>query len=183
MAMFNARGHENILATHRTTLEFTRDSHLTKRGDCIVAVAADFSLEQIKKLHGRVKITIRCSGREESLTAEANPGFSNSQEMVIRKSGFASARTFAINADKSAKDLGIKLVAADSSTEYHFFGKVSQEKINEIVEKLRLLNTTVEYVGDKEPKTLLIPGKVGPTKIIPLRKMSDENLLALANLN
>ncbi len=106
MAMFNARGHENILATHAKTLEFPRDSHLTKRGDCIVAVAADYPMEEVKKLQGRVKITIRCSGREESLTAEANPGFSDSHEMVIRKSSFASSRTFAINADKAAADLG-----------------------------------------------------------------------------
>lgn len=81
---------------------------------------------------------------------------------------------------KSAKDLGIKLIAADSSTEYHFFGKISKEKIDEIVQKLRLLNTTVEYVVDKEPKTLLIAGKVGPTNTILLRKMGDDELLALS---
>jgi hypothetical protein len=34
-----AQGHENILATHKTTLEFTKDKRLSKKGDCIVAVA------------------------------------------------------------------------------------------------------------------------------------------------
>lgn len=81
---------------------------------------------------------------------------------------------------KSAKDLGIKLVAADSSTEYHFFGKISKEEINRIVEKLRLLNTTVEYVVTQEPKTLLIAGHVGLTNTILLRKMNDEDLLVLS---
>ncbi|HIG98004.1 TPA: DUF371 domain-containing protein, partial [Candidatus Woesearchaeota archaeon] len=42
--IFTAHGHPNILATHRTTLEITKDSELTTRGNCVVAVAADFSL-------------------------------------------------------------------------------------------------------------------------------------------
>jgi phosphoribosylformylglycinamidine synthase len=81
---------------------------------------------------------------------------------------------------KSAKDLGVKLTAADSSVEYHFFGKAAKSDIDEIVKKLSLLNTTVEYVVIKEPKTLLIAGKVGPTNTILLRKMNDEQLLYLS---
>jgi len=81
---------------------------------------------------------------------------------------------------KAAKDLGIKLLTADSSTEYHFFGKVSKETVDEIARKLNLLNTTVEYIVTKEPKTLLIAGKVGPTNIIALRKMGNEKLLSLS---
>ena len=42
-----AQGHENILGTHKTTLEFTKDKHLTKKGDCIVAVAADKALADL----------------------------------------------------------------------------------------------------------------------------------------
>jgi hypothetical protein len=102
---FTASGHENVLATHSNTLEFTKDTHLTKKGDCIVAVAADYALEEAKKLRDRVKITLRCSGREESLTATINPEFSDGHEMVIRKSSFACRRTFAINAEKAAADL------------------------------------------------------------------------------
>ncbi|KUO85763.1 MAG: hypothetical protein AT709_05205 [Caldivirga sp. MG_3] len=36
-----ARGHVNVMATHRNTLEITRDDYVTKRGDCIVACCAD----------------------------------------------------------------------------------------------------------------------------------------------
>jgi len=114
---FTASGHGNVLATHRNTLEFTRDAELTKRGDCIVAVAADYSLEEAKKLRERVKITIRCSGRAESLTATINPGFSDGHEMVIRKSSFASSRTFATGADKAAADLSRSFVALLKSPE------------------------------------------------------------------
>jgi len=46
---FTARGHEHILATHRSTLAFTREDWLTMRGDCIVAVSADFEEKSLRK--------------------------------------------------------------------------------------------------------------------------------------
>ena len=36
-----AYGHEKILATNKTTFEITKDAHLTKQGDCIIAVRAN----------------------------------------------------------------------------------------------------------------------------------------------
>lgn len=80
---------------------------------------------------------------------------------------------------KVAKDLNIKLKAADTSFEYAFFGKVSDEKFNEIVKRL-LVNNTVEHVVKKPPKTLIILGKAQKTKIIPIRKAKDEILLELS---
>ena len=44
------------------------------------------------------------------ITAEINPDFNSDKEMVIRKSDFVSARTFAIKADKAAFELGKGLV-------------------------------------------------------------------------
>lgn len=38
-----AHGHRNIFATNKKTFEMTKEPHLTERGDCIVAVAADKS--------------------------------------------------------------------------------------------------------------------------------------------
>jgi hypothetical protein len=35
-----ARGHKKIRGTHRTTFEFTKEAHLTERGDCIIGVRA-----------------------------------------------------------------------------------------------------------------------------------------------
>lgn len=81
---------------------------------------------------------------------------------------------------KSASDLGIKPIAADSSHEYAFFGKLSQTEISNIVEKLRLYNPTVEYIVEKEPETLLIAGSTGKTQVISLRAMSDAELMALS---
>jgi hypothetical protein len=63
-------GHKNIQATHKTTLEFTKDKHLSKKGDCIIAVAADKALtdlsgefkEKLRKPHAKLIILIEAGG-------------------------------------------------------------------------------------------------------------------------
>ena len=47
---FPCYGHENILSTHKTTIEFTKDSELTLDGDCILGIKADFN--SIRALRG-----------------------------------------------------------------------------------------------------------------------------------
>lgn len=82
---------------------------------------------------------------------------------------------------KSASDLGISgLIAADSSWEYGFYGKgITRADIERIVNSL-LVNATVEYVVKERPKTLVIHGTPGPTEIIPIRQMSDHELIELS---
>ena len=46
---FHAYGHPNILGTHKTTLEFTKDEDLTSNGNCIIGVKADFELSRLKE--------------------------------------------------------------------------------------------------------------------------------------
>ena len=101
---FTASGHPNIRATHKTTLEFTHDANLTKQGDCIIAVNADFNLSRLKKFlnKDKIKITISTNHIKETITAQPNPSFSDDKEMVIRLTDFHSPRTFAIKADKAA---------------------------------------------------------------------------------
>ena len=112
---FKASGHPNILATHKTTLEITTDSGLTPKGDCIVAVNADFSLQRIKELmsscgsNGKIKLTLKCGNSEEEITAVANKEFSSSTEIVLRKGDFVSGRTLGIRADKAAADISRQL--------------------------------------------------------------------------
>ena len=36
-------GHENIRSNHKNTIEITKESHLTTRGDCIIGVSANSS--------------------------------------------------------------------------------------------------------------------------------------------
>lgn len=107
---FTAYGHPNITSTHRNTFEFTKDEDVTKTGDCIVGVKADFSLKELKELlnYQRIKISIIVDNEVEEIVATPNKTFDSNQEMVIRKTDFASDRTFAIKADKASVDLKIR---------------------------------------------------------------------------
>ncbi len=111
---FRICGHRNILSTHRRTVEFTKDSELTKEGDCILGVRADFELEQLQRFLNcsRVSITISTGNASDTITAIPNRKFSSGHELVIRMGEFNSERTFAVRADKAASSLNRALVAA-----------------------------------------------------------------------
>ena len=108
-------GHENILATHKTTLEFTKDTYLSKKGDCIVTVATDKALtdlsaefkENLRKPHAKLTLTIEAGGIIEQVNAHGSPQLilSHPTDVVIRKSDYVCSRTLAVHADKAARDL------------------------------------------------------------------------------
>ena len=120
MEIIHAWGHENILATNKTTFEITKDRHLTKRGDCIVAVnsdkaAVDLSQEfkrTIRNANARLTIAIRANRATEIVHASGNAllPFTHATDLVVRKSDFISDRTLAIKADKAAKDFPLSFV-------------------------------------------------------------------------
>ena len=72
-----AFGHENIQAVHPSTLMFTKERHLSKTGDCIVAVAADKSAadlsqtfkEALRKPNAKLTIIIEVDGLTEQINA------------------------------------------------------------------------------------------------------------------
>lgn len=105
---FKASGHANIIAAHPTTLEVTKDSYLSPRGDCIVGVSADFdpaALQEFLSGSRSLCFTLRCQGFEESIRATANPSFKADKEIVIRRGPFISDRTIATGADRACFDL------------------------------------------------------------------------------
>ena len=107
-------------ATHKTTLEFTKDTHLTKKGDCIVTVAADKALadlnadfkEKLRKTDAKLTITIEADGISERVNAEGSPQLilTHPTDIVVRKSDYVCSRTLAVHADKAACDLSRDLV-------------------------------------------------------------------------
>jgi hypothetical protein len=113
-------GHKNIQATHKTTLEFTKDKHLSRKGDCIVTVAADKALadlsaefkEKLRKPHAKLTIIIEAGGIIEQVNAHGSPQLilAHPTDMVIRKSDYVCNRTLAVHADKAAQDLSKALV-------------------------------------------------------------------------
>ena len=114
MYRFEATGHKNILANHKTTLEFIRGSALTRNGDCIIGVNADFISEKLGhfKPGEGLLISLKVNNITEQITANYNPEFSSTEEMVIRKGSFSSARTFAVNASKAAVGISRKMAEA-----------------------------------------------------------------------
>lgn len=118
--IITAYGHENIQATHKTTLEITKDKHLTRNGDCIIAVAANKSLadlspkfkEKLRRNNAILTIRIEVEGVIEEIKASGSSHLilTHPTEIVVRKSDYISNRTLAIRADKTSYDLSKRLV-------------------------------------------------------------------------
>lgn len=70
---------------------------------------------------------------------------------------------------KAAKDLGINLLAADSSTEY------LNKKLSEIE-----FNKITEYIVENEPSTLLIKSTPGAVNTVKIRNISDDSLMEIS---
>lgn len=113
------RGHENVLATHKTTIEVTKESELTLAGDCIVGVGADKGMAELgEEFKGALKrdcdleIAFECGGIKDTVHARGSPELvlDHPTDLVIRKSSFICGRTLAIGADKAAADLDRTLV-------------------------------------------------------------------------
>jgi len=115
-----ARGHENVTATHRTTFEITKETHLSRDGDCIIAVGAnkaldDLSLEfkeNLRKDCAKITVLIEANGVTEIVTAIGNSRLAlmHPTDIIVRKSGYVCNRTLAIHADKAANELSRELV-------------------------------------------------------------------------
>ena len=108
-------GHPMVTSRHPTTIEVTKDEHLTINGDCIIGVRADKGLSE---LSSGLRELIMADGTRLLITIEVPPEkfvvkavgsreltLESSAEMVIRKSAFISPRTLALNADAAAKDI------------------------------------------------------------------------------
>jgi len=117
--VFLARGHANITATNRRTLEITKDLYVTRRGDCIVACCAEKAAGELRRevlqalaSRGVVVVVIDAGDVQEVVTGET-PGVAPTSRwrMVVRKSRHVDDSTVAVSADKAAADLNKALVA------------------------------------------------------------------------
>ncbi len=109
-----ALGHQNIIGTHKTTFEITKEKNLTKRGNCIIGILANkgiVDLSQRFKDIAKTDIKIKCvlivkDIKEEILGyGHRSLTFSHPTDIVIRKSNYKCSRTLMIGANKSASDL------------------------------------------------------------------------------
>ena len=115
----SAYGHENILCTHKTTIELTKENSITKRGNCILGIKATKScidLNPILKKYIKKEKKIKVSIKVENLT-DSFYGFGNkyltlldNKDLVFRKSDYICDRTVLINCSKSSNNLSRKLI-------------------------------------------------------------------------
>jgi len=118
--VFHARGHPEVLSTHRTTLEITKESSLTKEGNCIVAVGASAGLvdlpkelkDAISSSKSRVSLILDVNGHSFTVEGrgDGNLSLSNPDAIVVRRSTFISDRTLMVKADKAAFDVPRRIV-------------------------------------------------------------------------
>jgi len=110
-----ARGHPNVKAIHQSTLEVTKETFLTPRGDCIIGVSADKAAADLndrlksilKNDESLVLVVIRVENLFTSVVARGSRDLLLTSEtsMVIRRSTYVDDRTIAIRSDKAAIDL------------------------------------------------------------------------------
>ncbi|WP_258083852.1 DUF371 domain-containing protein [Thermococcus thermotolerans] len=117
--VIRCRGHENVRATHKSTLEFTKEDYLTPRGDCILCIEADKGLNDLSdefkaalKAGRKLLIRIKVGDLVDEVLAEGSPELilDHPHSMVVRKSEYIDARTLAIRANKAAKDIDRRIV-------------------------------------------------------------------------
>lgn len=113
-----AQGHQNIRATHRSTLEFTSDSYLTTRGDCILGILIDRDMRDFSPSFketlrsGWVVVFITVNGLTDYIIAEGSPNLTmdGKGKIIIRKSEYTDPFTLAVRSNKAAKDIDRGLI-------------------------------------------------------------------------
>lgn len=119
MEVVLAYGHGNIQAMHRSTLEITKKTRLSRRGDCIIAVSADKALadlslafkDSLRSRNAKMTVLIETGEAVEVVKAMGSPRLvlTHRTDMVVRRSDYICDRTLAIKADKAAYDLSREL--------------------------------------------------------------------------
>lgn len=108
-------GHENIRSKHKKTIEITKDSNLTTKGDCIVGVRATASCydipknikQKLKNTNSNVRFTLRVNDQEFIVEGKGHKDLTltHQEDIVLRKSDFVCPRTMAIKCDKASDEL------------------------------------------------------------------------------
>ena len=115
-----AKGHPNIKATHKTTLEITKENYVTPRGDCIIAVNATKAVKELDpKLKSIIRrddaiiiIVLKTNNMKDIVLAMGSQNLilSSENKIIIRKSTYIEPATLGIRSNKAARDIDRKLV-------------------------------------------------------------------------
>lgn len=118
--LIKAEGHANVRATHKTTIEVTKDEYLTPRGDCIVGIRADKALSELDpglrsiiSKDGSIVIVIFSVGDYFDYVVGMGSSrltLSSDEKLIIRRSEYVDDATLMIRASKAAAGLSRELV-------------------------------------------------------------------------
>ena len=134
VSRFSIKGHKNVLSHHKSTLEFTKDEHLTKKGDCILGVEASFNPDDFEKIgYGKTRIDIGYGKIRDSFSGYTNENFSKDDCMVIRRSSFLDQRTLMVKSNKISKDIDRRIITGLKNPKNSAEVIISNIKIKNIV--------------------------------------------------
>jgi hypothetical protein len=118
--VIHCHGHKNVRALHKSTFEITKESDLSSRGDCIIAVAANLGAADLSPAFrnalsrdGTILITtLSCGDITATIRSEGCSGITLMHEtcLVWRRSTFLCPRTIAICSDHAACQLPRELI-------------------------------------------------------------------------
>lgn len=135
---YRAQGHPNVTSKHKTTLMTTTEPHLTKRGDCIIAVNAETGLAQLpaevkedaKDPDTVITFTLQTRNHVFTATGRGHPELTyiDPMDMVARKSSYTCGRTLMVASDKAAIDIPLSLVDELRNPETKITIKITYEQ-------------------------------------------------------
>jgi uncharacterized protein len=114
------RGHPNILALHKNTVEITKEKEISRKADCIIGVEGTKSCSDLlPELRGHIqnsgslRFEIVVEGISFQFIGRGSPSLnlSDQRELVLRKSQYASDRTAAIDCSAAAMDIPREMAA------------------------------------------------------------------------
>lgn len=120
--IIHCRGHKNVLGRHKSTFEITKETELSKNGDCIIAVGADKGAmdlspefrEAISHEEAVLRTTLTCREHSVTIISQGSPGITltHPTDLVWRRSCFVCSRTIAVYSDHTAALLPREMMAA-----------------------------------------------------------------------
>ena len=114
-----AYGHKNVLCTHNTTIEITKEDYLTEKGNCIIGINStkaciDLNSELKERINNEEKLMVifKVEAISDSILGYGSNKLTllSSKDMVFRKSNFICDRTILINCTKSSNELNRQLI-------------------------------------------------------------------------
>jgi hypothetical protein len=105
-------GHENIRSNHKKTIEITKETDLTPRGDCIIGIHANYSCydlpgslkDKLRDPESKIQFSIKVEEHEFLLEGKGHEDLilTHKEDIVIRKSDVVCPRTLAVKCDKAS---------------------------------------------------------------------------------